>query len=504
MTAVKEKWLYLDDLVGEREKMALAVADSNPDVVLLQAGTMAEAKDVLAKHDVAVFLSDFFLKNGTNAERFIAELRNTWRNLPIVVVSNRTADDSPVFRAGADAVIPKTHDLTAFSKFVSTAVIQAKNIRAMESSSFNTGSVYIAQQIAEDFQFVIRRPRGNIIISAGPGMGRSSTAQAIAQLLCRQHPSRFSTDVKFYRLGNKERDQQEIDADLFGSSSANSPSPKGLLEKHSGSILIIDDAHLLPASCQLRLKALWEDHSAIMNNGAKVRANQMFLILTALDERFSDGAYSFERGFLQTTMTHQIKLPSMIELQPEYTALVNFLVERAAIRRGVSDVRASDDFIGKARELLLHSPLRVTMRSLVNTIEHALEQALQKRRTLLTPSDLENAPFLYERTRSGAATTRDSDFNSAQASNQFAFVKESEAVSVEQWRELHHAAQNCSLAEATALLRQMMVSYASVRFNGNKVKICDALRVGRATLYRPSMREYSASQANDVSIESQP
>lgn len=503
MGATKEKWLYLDDLVGDRERMALAVADANPDVVLLEAGTMAEAKDILAKHDVSVILSDYYLKNGTTAERFIAELRNTWRNVPIVVVSGRTGDDSPVFRAGADAVIPKTSNLAAFSKVVSTAVIQAKNIRAMESSSFNTGNIYISPQIVDEFQRCIRRPRGSIVVSAASGMGRSSVARAMAQLLCKEHPDRYSGDVKFYRLGHRERDAHEVENDLFGSSAANCPRPRGLLEKHSGSILIIDDAHFLPTSCQARLKSMWEENFATMNNGVKIRSNQTFLILTAQSERFSEGAPSFERGFLQTLASHHLELPSMIDLQCEYLPLLSFLVERAANRRNVSDVRASDDFLAKARELVLSSPLRVSMRSLVHTVEFALEKALHNRRTLLTPTDLENVPFLYERTRATESSVANSETGAAANLSKFPFVKEMEPVTQEQWRELHYAAQNCSVADATTLLRQIMISYASVRYNGNRVKMAEALGVGRATLYRPSMREYSTSKTSDISIDSQ-
>jgi DNA-binding NtrC family response regulator len=407
-----------------------------------------------------------------------------------------------VFWAGADTVIPKTSNLPAFCKIIEAAVKHAKCLRTMESSTFNTSNVYISSRISEQVQRIVRRPSGNILISSSPGMGRSYVARSLAHMLCRDFPGRFASDVKTYRLVEGIRTPHEIESDLFGTApSGSTPACAGIVERSSDSILVIDDAHLLPTKCQVRLKALWEDGSGTMTNGTKVRANKLFLILTTQDRLPASGLAGFERGFLQTVTSNRISLPDMMDLREEFDTLLRFLVERAAVRRAVADVRGSDAFFARANELITASPLRVTMRSLVSTIEHAFETALYNRRTLLTDTDLEPAPFLYERDK---GTT--SSVPSAGARTDFSFVGESEPVSIEHWKDLHHAAQNGSVAEATALLRQMMITYANVKYSGNKVKIADALGVGRSTLYRPGMRELSNQERklSETEFVSQP
>jgi hypothetical protein len=70
--------------------MDQAGKDLHRGIRLLQASSMHEARDVLAKHPVAVFLTDFYLRNGLTSSKFIAEMRASFPRLPIVDVTGQT------------------------------------------------------------------------------------------------------------------------------------------------------------------------------------------------------------------------------------------------------------------------------------------------------------------------------------------------------------------------------------------------------------------------------
>ena len=142
--------------------------------------------------------------------------------------------------------------------------------------------------------------------------------------------------------------------------------------------------------------------------------------------------------------------------------------------------------------MIVASPARVTLRSIAKTIDSAVELALIQKRNLLVAKDLDDTPFLYERPKYGVSNRN---------STALSVIDDAEPVSDVQWQELINAARTGTLAEANALLRQIMVTYAGVRFSGNLVKISEALGVARSSLYRAKIHE-SVSSANTATNSS--
>lgn len=400
MNPPMEKWLFLDDQGSERDIMEIVVGDISPNIKLYLAGTMSEAKDILSRNDISVILSDYFLRNNVTAERFVAEARSTHPDVPIIIVSSRTEEQSAVFRACADATIPKIDDISAYAKVVSAAVSKAKHLHSLNATKTESVGVYIPPAISAMFKRVSQRPSGNILVTSAPGMGRRAIADAIAQNLKQRHPGRFSANTVVHRVTLRDCQSNAIHRILFGSDVASDFNPSGLLEQCQDGILVLDDAHLLPSLVQKRLKGIWQDGVGKMDNGATIRSARAFLILTSSSA--AAGEFEFERGFLQTIIAHRMVLPKITDLQPEYENILNFFVESSAKSRQLEDFLASPDFVSRAREMIVASPVRVTMRSIAKTVDSAVELALIQKRNMLVAKDLDDSTFLYENPKNRA------------------------------------------------------------------------------------------------------
>jgi DNA-binding NtrC family response regulator len=494
MNAQAETWLILDDASIDRRHMVQAIADLNLNIRLLQAAFITEAKEILEKENVSVFLSDFYLRNGLNTSRFLSELRASMPRLPIVVVTNQTGNQEAPYKAGADAVIPKHVSLPEFTKSIAAAVKHAKHLRSLSVPAPSDSKIYIPRDIAADLHRIERRPMGNVLISSESGMGRTTLAKHLAARIVSENSATFPAGVHKLRVAKKGSGQaeSEIEECLFGSAALRSDRVVGLLERAQDGVLIIDDAHHLSANAQLALKNLWEQGSAQMRNGALVRAQRIFLILTSHNSALLNRAENFERGFLQTVVASRIAIPDFTELREEYSDIFRSFVESQSPRAN-SPLTGSEEFYIKLMQAVCASPHRVTFRSLSHTIEAACDIGLCQRRSIVLPDDLQDMPFLYEQVQ--PAFSNDNQ-------NAFSFVDSSDPVSPEQWKEFFHTIRSGTFAQAESQLMNMMLTYAGIRFNNNKARIADALGLSRATLYRfpqvnlPSNRGPHAKQTD--------
>ena len=160
MNTQAETWLILDDASIDRRHRVQAIGALNLNIRLLQAAFITEAKEILEKENVSVFLSDFYLRNGLNTSRFISELSASMPRLPIVVVTNQRGNQEAPYKAGADAVIPKHVSLPEFTKSIAAAGKHAMHLRSLSVPAPSDSKNYIPKDIAADLHRIERRPLG--------------------------------------------------------------------------------------------------------------------------------------------------------------------------------------------------------------------------------------------------------------------------------------------------------------------------------------------------------
>jgi DNA-binding NtrC family response regulator len=99
-------------------QVTVLVVDDDPSIRLLcrvnlqldghevhEAGTLAEARALIAERDVDVVVLDVHIAGGDGRE-LLAELRESHPELPVALLTG-TADRDDLLRARADALIPK-------------------------------------------------------------------------------------------------------------------------------------------------------------------------------------------------------------------------------------------------------------------------------------------------------------------------------------------------------------------------------------------------------------
>lgn len=219
MNTQAETWLFLEDSPVDRSQMDMAVRDLNRGIRLLQASSLHEAKDLLAKYPVSVFLTDFYLRNGLNTSKLIAEVRATSPRLPIVVVTGQTHNQDAPYAAGADSVIPKMEAIIEYSKSISAAVSHARHQRSIEQREIHSARVYVPKCLTEQFLLVSRRQSGNILIASEAGMGRSSFARHLAKLITEQSPVSTAAGVHVLKCSSQNYSRSDFEQLLYGSAS---------------------------------------------------------------------------------------------------------------------------------------------------------------------------------------------------------------------------------------------------------------------------------------------
>ena len=465
----KERWLLLDDKRTDRLRVEYALAAS-VEVDLVPAATAKEVFEILETDHVSLCLLDFYLAKGTS-EALIAHIRNRFPHMPIIVVSGEAGKDGPIYRAGADAVVPKSSDMSAFALGLQNAIHHARSMRDFDRLRIRWHQPWLGDGLKIEFKKTALRVSGNVLIVSAPGMGRTSLARALANRIRIAQPDLYGRHVRSIACCALDpTDAAAFDKALFGAPAAKEGTliHRGLLVGAEGAVLVVDDAHLLPESVQRRLKALFERGSITGNSGHRIDASRLRIIFTTLSDTEKSGA--FVSGFLQTAIASRIRLPTFALLARQKRKILSFWLKRKATGGEKIRVRADAEFVRELFAAVERAPHRVSMRSFAKTVEEAIAHAVQANRLILDASDLGDMPFLYESANSPATDEREAAL-----------------------RELIDAATTGTLDIATIVLRKFMIERALLSANGNKARAATKLGIARQTLYREAFALEPAS-----------
>lgn len=459
----KEKWLLLDDCRTDRVRAEQAIA-TWADVEIIPAATLREVSETLSREHVSLCLLDFHIFKSTS-EELIARIRSEFLHLPIVVVSGVTGRDGRLYKAGADAIVPKVTDMSAFAESLRTAVCHARAIRRLGKSRVKWRQPWLGERIKVEFKKVASRRTGHVAIVASAGMGRTSVARALADRIRASDPVLYGGEVRSLACAAFDSKKPEaFDEALFGSATGREDSllQKGLLAASQGAVLVIDDAHLLPKSTQKRLKAFFECGTMVSEGGQTIDATKTRIIFTSLPAKeVGDGLIP---GFLQATVATCIRVPDFTTLARHKRKILSFWFKRNSSELRKPRMRADATFVQRLFAAVDEAPNRVTMRSFSKTVEMAIAQAISENRTLVTAVDLGEMAFLYESNTTHRPTVSEKDHEELQS--------------------ILSALNSATLEEATQLIRRLRFEKALLQAHGSKSKAASFLGISRGTLYR--------------------
>jgi DNA-binding NtrC family response regulator len=474
----REKWLLLDDSANDRRRARMALAQYESEVELVEAATLAEAREYLEKQTFKMALLDFYLKGNTTSERLIAEIRDRFPDMPIIVVSSEAGKSRAIYGAGADAISPKMPDTASFASSLRNAVFHAKAVRASRVHRTGIRKVYIPNAIENQIKLIIQQRRsGNVLVESVSGMGRTDIARDLAARIWKRWSSANGRDVLFIQCASRdETHHSDFDSELFGRRGGEVGWEHGLLKASEDGVLVIDDVHLLPEATQTRLKTLIENGGGTSNTGMHIDANRLRLVFT-LNTAESQKLIT---GFVQGCVSQHIRIPLFASMVSEKKAIVEFCFERGKREYRQRRLHAAKGLIRVLNNGINKSPYRVTLRSVIKTVDSAIANARNDARSLVTEMDLDDLPLLYE---------VESTANHTPAAGMFS-IENDDPIGAAAWRDLYFAIRNGTLEESEQLVKKMMIDYAMLKHDGNKSNVAKQLRISRQHLYKPSLRAH--------------
>lgn len=472
----REKWLLLDDSANDRRRVMMALSFAENDAEIFASATVTEALELLEKYSFDLALLDFYLRGNTTSERLIAEIRNRFPALPIVVVSGATGQSKRIYNAGADSITPKLNETAAFTTALRNGIMHAKALRHSKTVRIHLRKTYISPQISAAFRQILENKSGNAVIEGASGMGRTDLARELAERLRKRYPDSHGREV--LTVGCAEMtNTSSISAErlLFGAHDKTANLDHGLLKAAEEAILVIDDVHLLSRDLQERLKQLFEKGYGKTDSGVAISASKLRIVFTVESSRYSN----LVAGFVHACAAFQIRIPSFASMLPEKREIVEFWFSRAAKERKQRRLRPTKGMMKALFRAINSAPNRVTLRSLVKTIESAIDRAREDSRVLVTESDLVDLAFIYEVDAEQVAPFQGETFS----------LPSDDKIGVAAWKEIYFAARNGTMEEATALLKKVMIDYAMITYDNNKTRVAKQLGISRQHLYKPVMKE---------------
>jgi DNA-binding NtrC family response regulator len=473
---IREKWLILDDSASDRRRLVNVLSVFKDEAELIHASTVTEALEILSKKSISLCILDFFLR-GTTTQRLITGIRSTHPEIPLVVVSGQAGSEKRIYNAGADAVVPKLMDLGAFASVVTNAVLHARELRKVKTERSQYRKVYLSPSITPQLRKILRSQSGHVLVTSPSGMGRSEIALSVAERLRYKNPQPDNQEVLKLSFSDEEtlRNADEL---LFGKLQEKKIVTRGLLEKACDSVLLIDDAHLMQDSLRNKFKSIFKKGSFLGSSGILLETKRIRLIFTSSDDRQQ---ISDIEELTQQQISFRINIPDFTKILDEKKSVIDFVFKRACLRER-RELKPEKAFLRSLYAAVDRESHRVTLRSLMKTVDEAIERAGDDGRTAVVASDLGNFEFLFEdkeRKVSGRTEVLELEYD--------------DEIGIGPWLELYQAARNSSFDQANRILRQMMVDYAMIKFEGNKTKVAAQLDIARQHLYKPALRKMHLS-----------
>lgn len=472
----REKWLILDDSASDRRRLVNVLSAFKDEVELVHSSTVTEALEILEKKTISLCILDFFLR-GTTTQRLITTIRSTYPEIPIVVVSGQAGSEKRIYNAGADAVVPKLMDLGAFASVVKNAVLHARELRKVKSERSQYRKVYLSPSITPQLRKILRSQSGHVLITSPSGMGRSEIAMSLAERLRNKNSQSGTQEVVRMSLSEVESPQHAEEL-LFGKLEDKKVVQRGLLELAMDSVLLVDDAHLMADSLRNKLKMLFKKGTAVSPTGALLETKRIRFILTSPDQ---PECIKIIEELTQEQLSFRIAIPAFAKILDEKKSIVDFSFKRACLRQR-RELRPEKAFLRALFAAVDKESHRITLRSLMRTVDEAIERAGEDGRTTVVASDLGNLEYLFEAQERKASNQ-----------NQTLTLEYDDEIGIGPWQDLYQAVRNSSFEQATHLLRQMMVDYAMIKFEGNKTKVAAQLDIARQHLYKPALRKMHLS-----------
>ncbi len=321
------KALVIDDEPDIRELLQLTLnrMDINTDL----AGTIAEAKHLIATRDYQLCLTDMRLPDGNGID-LVKLLQAYHPDVPVAVITAHGNMDIAVeaMKAGAFDFLSKPVDLTALRKLVTAAVDASQLDDALEG---DLPRIIGGSEPIMNLQTSIRklaRSQAPVYISGESGSGKELVARSIHDLGSRAHKP-------FVPVNCGAIPGELMESEFFGhkkgSFTGAHQDKLGLFQAAEGGTLFLDEVADLPLDMQVKLlRAIQEKAVRPVGASSEIKTDVRILSATHKDLASQVDQGNFRQDLFYRLNVIQLNVPALRDRPEDIPLLAQHLLKKLA------------------------------------------------------------------------------------------------------------------------------------------------------------------------------
>jgi len=455
--------LVIDDDEGIRWILDKVLREEGLEVD--QAGSLSEARELLAQKKFSIAFLDVYLPDGNGMKM----LEQGELDMPVVMLTAETTfgHAAQAYRSGAMEYLPKPFDLDEVRQLVRRSR-PAQEPETIEPEEVPEGQIIGRSASMQQLFRTLGRVAASdltVLITGESGTGKELVAQAL-------HDRSQRSERPFVAINTAAIPTELLESELFGHEkgafTGADKSRAGRFEQADGGTLFLDEIGDMPASLQAKLLRVLEEGRVQRVGSSESHAVNVRLLAAThqnLPEKISKG--EFREDLFYRLNVIPVHIPPLRERRDDVRELANHLLDAAAEELDMKAPILLDD----AADLLSRHDWPGNVRELKNVM---------RRLAVLTPG--------ASITLSDVALALGNPENTQQAEETL-----SQAVTRCTRQYLHQL----GYAEARDLHRHMLeqaepplLMLAMERCQGNQLKVADMLGLNRNTV-RKLLRKYN-------------
>lgn len=341
---------------------------------VLEAGTLSDARQIVAKGQADIIILDVQLPDGYGPHLLEDVARFPMRPQVIIITAHAEVSMAvDAMKAGAQDFIEKPLDLIKLEAAVKRAdevIIMRRELNHWRASQGQKEQFIIGKspQMAEVIELALRASEKSVstLITGPTGTGKEVMARFI-------HKSGPRASKPFIDINCPAIQPTMFESELFGHEAGAftgaTQRTKGLMEVADGGILFLDEIASMPIDLQTKfLRALEERAFRRVGGTALINVDVQIIAASNRNLKKMIENHEFREDLYYRLKVADLDLPTLAERRGDIPELVGHFVRKFNARQGsnITDVST------KALEVLTAYPWPGNIRELSNVIERAI------------------------------------------------------------------------------------------------------------------------------------
>jgi len=332
------------------------------------AGTLAEARALLARNNYDVCLTDMRLPDGNGLE-LVEVIHQEHEDLPVAMITAHGNVESAVhaLKAGAFDFVSKPVDLKNLRTMVSTAikVKDTQNVKTPKPELTLLGDSPVMKSTRATIA-KLAKSQAPVYIAGESGSGKELVARMI-------HEKGPRADQAFVPVNCGAIPEHLMESEFFGykkgSFTGAITDKEGLFQAASGGTLFLDEVADLPMHMQVKLLRVIQE-KAVRPVGAQKEVSVDVRILSATHKNLADLVKDglFRQDLFYRVNVIELHVPSLREHPEDIPLLADFLLSKLSAVGNVDKAVINDTALQK----LCNYSFPGNVRELENILERAM------------------------------------------------------------------------------------------------------------------------------------